>query len=103
MTEEENQRVKCLERKFYHIPIGENGKEKEVIGKRLKKTYLLGLYGLHPEQALQCSFQQGVCLSATLTEALAHSSCQLNDIQMQYDHQRSGHGCVMRRVQNILR
>ena len=46
MTEEENQRVKSLERKFYHIPIGENGKEKEVIGKRLKKTYLLGLYPL---------------------------------------------------------
>ena len=46
MTEEENLRVKSLERKFYHIPIGENGKEKEVIGKRLKKTYLLGLYPL---------------------------------------------------------
>ena len=46
MTEEENQRVKSLERKFYHIPIGENGKEKEVIGKRLKKAYLLGLYPL---------------------------------------------------------
>ena len=46
MTEEENQRVKSLERKFYHIPCGENGKYKEVIGKRLKKTYLLGLYPL---------------------------------------------------------
>ena len=46
MTEEENQRVKSLERKFYHIPFGENGKYKEVIGKRLKKTYLLGLYPL---------------------------------------------------------
>jgi len=46
MTEEENQRVKSLERKFYHIPFGENGSYKEVIGKRLKKTYLLGLYPL---------------------------------------------------------
>ena len=46
MTEEEIQRVKSLERKFYHIPFGENGNYKEVIGKRLKKTYLLGLYPL---------------------------------------------------------
>ena len=46
MTEEEIQRVKSLERQFYHIPFGENGNYKEVIGKRLKKTYLLGLYPL---------------------------------------------------------
>ena len=46
MTEEEIQRVKSLERKFYHIPFGERGNYKEVIGKRLKKTYLLGLYPL---------------------------------------------------------